>query len=256
MDYVRTVDLDTLGRDRFEYQVLADTEAAVVIAVGLPPGGEGPARHVHRGDQLFYVLRGELTVELGEVDQRAPADSMVFIPEGLPHRNANRGTAHEVHLELIVPPPGPGEPLFHAHPDRVGTASRPGVVRPLDAGAFAASEALRGFATQRLATRANGSAHLQLYVAEVQPGASGPDWHIHHFEQLYFILAGELTVDVADQHVVAGPGSLVYLPAGVPHRNTNAGPVAERHIAMLIPEPERGEPFDLGVQFSLTGKEL
>jgi quercetin dioxygenase-like cupin family protein len=157
---------------------------------------------------------------------------------------------------VIVPPPRRGEPLFHAHPERVGTATQPGAVRSLDAGAFAGSANLRGFATQRLATRANGSEHVQLYVAEVQPGASGPDWHIHHFEQLYFILAGELTVDVADQHLVAGAGSLVYLPAGVPHRNTNAGTAAERHIAMLIPEPRPGEPFDLGVQFALTGREL
>jgi quercetin dioxygenase-like cupin family protein len=256
MDYVRTVDFDAFPADRFDYQVLADTEAAVILAIGLPPGGEGPPRHVHTGDQLFYVLRGELTVELGEAEHRVPPDSMVFIPAGLPHRNTNRGSAHEVHLEMIVPPPHRGQPLFHPHPERVGTADQPGVVRALDTAAFAESANLKGFATQRLATRSNGSGHVQLYVAEVQPGASGPDWHIHRFEQLYFILAGELTVDVADQHVVAGAGSLVYLPAGVPHRNTNAGAVAERHIALLIPEPGPGEPFDLGVQFALSGKEF
>jgi len=56
-----------------------------------------------------------------------------------------------------------------------------------------------------------------------------------------------------DRHV-AEPGTLVVLPAGVPHRQWNEGRVPERHLALLSPAPEPGRPLDVGVKLEATGE--
>jgi mannose-6-phosphate isomerase-like protein (cupin superfamily) len=48
--------------------------------------GEGPL-HVHyREDEGFWILEGELTVEVGEERIKAGPGSFVFGPKGVPHR--------------------------------------------------------------------------------------------------------------------------------------------------------------------------
>ena len=52
----------------------------------LEPEGEAPL-HVHyREDEGFWVLEGEVTVEVGEEKIKASAGSFVFGPKGVPHR--------------------------------------------------------------------------------------------------------------------------------------------------------------------------
>jgi quercetin dioxygenase-like cupin family protein len=73
-------------------------------------------------------------------------------------------------------------------------------------------------------------------------GSTGFPRHIHSFDQFYFVLDGTLTIEVANRRYEADKYDLVVLPAGVPHRNWNAGPGVERHIALLVPEPDAGAP--------------
>jgi mannose-6-phosphate isomerase-like protein (cupin superfamily) len=258
VEYVRTVDVGAFAPDRFDWQVLADTESCVAICASSPPGSGGPAHHIHRSDQLYYVLEGELTVQLGDEEHTAGPDTVVFIPAGLPHHNINRGAEPEVHLDLIVAPPGRGEPLATPYDEAAhgGTAHGTPYLQPVDPQGFAEAGELAGFALQPLASRRTGSEDIRMYAAQIQPGGRGPSWHIHDVDQMYFILGGCLTVEVAHKRYEAGPGSLVLLPAGVPHRNWNAGDEPERHLAMLVPEPPQGQPLDLGVEFALTGEEF
>jgi mannose-6-phosphate isomerase-like protein (cupin superfamily) len=94
---------------------------------------------------------------------------------------------------------------------------------------------------------------MSLYVGIVEPGGSGPDTHVHHFDQFYYVLDGTLTVEVGFDRFTAGPHTLVVLPAGVPHRQWNEGAEPERHLTLLVPEPLPGEPWDIGVEFAATG---
>lgn len=80
-------------------------------------------------------------------------------------------------------------------------------------------------------------------VAQVGAGGAGPPMHLHTFDQLFFVLEGELQVEVALQRVVAPRHSLVVLPAGVPHTQWNDGPGTEVHLAVLVPAPLPGEPI-------------
>jgi len=104
-----------------------------------------------------------------------------------------------------------------------------------------------GFAYQSLADRSTGCRSLRLNLLQVQPGAGSPDFHIHAFAQLYVILDGEMTIDVGRARLRAPRHSIVCLPPGVVHRNFNASNAVERHISLLVPEPQQGEIFDYAV---------
>jgi quercetin dioxygenase-like cupin family protein len=93
---------------------------------------------------------------------------------------------------------------------------------------------------------------ISLYVGEVAPGAAGPGLHVHEFDQFYYVLSGALNVQVGLESSVARPGTLVTLPAGVPHRQWNEGAEIERHLALLVPSPTPGKPLDVGVSLALS----
>jgi quercetin dioxygenase-like cupin family protein len=116
-------------------------------------------------------------------------------------------------------------------------------------------EPLPGFAMQRMLRRADGSEHVSLYIGSVEPGAGGPGTHVHAFDQFYFVLDGQMTVEVGLERHVADPHTLVVLPAGVPHRQFNEADTTERHITLIVPEPMPGDAaWDVGVTFAATGE--
>jgi quercetin dioxygenase-like cupin family protein len=95
----------------YQGQVLFGGESCQIIATRVPPGVERPPTHVHPSDQIFYIIEGELEIELGSATVSARAGESVFIPAGLPHHNRNTATTAEVHLEVIAPGVTAGIPL-------------------------------------------------------------------------------------------------------------------------------------------------
>jgi quercetin dioxygenase-like cupin family protein len=72
----------------------------------LPPGSPGPRAHRHlHHDEVFYVLSGELTIQIGEAVSRAEAGSFVVVPRGAAHRPSNP-SAEPVHVLLLFSPAG------------------------------------------------------------------------------------------------------------------------------------------------------
>ena len=64
----------------------ADTGRAYSLVEATFEPGQGPRPHVHPAqDEAFYVLRGELTVYVGDRSFVAAAGSFVFGPRGVPH---------------------------------------------------------------------------------------------------------------------------------------------------------------------------
>jgi mannose-6-phosphate isomerase-like protein (cupin superfamily) len=219
-------------------------DSCIAICSRVPPGHHGPKLHTHPADQFYYVMSGEMNLQLGTDIFKVGPETLVFIPQGTPHCNWNTSAAEEVHFEFIVPAPAEGVPLVSpAEPRKVEDAAS--LIRPLKREAFASG----GFAVQQLAGRASGSSHVAFNIAQVQPGASGPDSHIHSFDQLYYVIEGTMQVEVGLKRFTAGPNTLVVLPAGVVHRNWNEGPGVERHIALLVPEHKQGEPVGHPVRF-------
>ena len=230
---------------------LYKSDSALIIGSLVGAGGCGPGQHVHEfSDQMYYVTAGTMKVQLGaEVFDVGP-ESLVWIPQGVPHHNWNTGDDDELHFEVLAPVPFVSQPI--ATPTNSTDAKGRGYfVRTLDEVGF--TEAMPKFHTATLLGRSDGSEHVSLYVGQVDPGGAGPDTHIHRFDQYYYVLEGELTVEIATDALAVHPGELAVIPAGVPHRQYNAGSVTERHLTLLVPEPLPGEPWDIGVDFTATG---
>ena len=65
---------------------------------------DGPPLHVHKAeDEAFYVLEGELRVQVGERIIHGTAGAFVFIPKGTAHTFAKAGTEPARMLVIISP---------------------------------------------------------------------------------------------------------------------------------------------------------
>ena len=63
-----------------------ETSGAVALLEITEWPGAAPPRHIHhREDELFYVLEGELTVEVDGRAYPAPAGTLAFVPRGTAH---------------------------------------------------------------------------------------------------------------------------------------------------------------------------
>ena len=68
-----------------------------------PPGG-GPPLHIHHNeDETFYILEGELTMQVNEEIFSASAGTSVFLPKGIPHTFRNFGSQRTKSLALLSP---------------------------------------------------------------------------------------------------------------------------------------------------------
>ena len=113
-------------------------------------------------------------------------------------------------------------------------------VRTVDFAAFPAGE--RG--EQRLVGREYGAQGCNIRCIQVPLGGGSPAGrHSHVFEQIYYIISGTMDLEIAGEQLTAGPGSTVFIPAGVPHRNWNGGTNVVVHLALMVPEPEPGQPI-------------
>ena len=97
---------------------------------------------------------------------------------------------------------------------------------------------------QRLLDHSNGARTCTMSCIRTPAGAGSPEGlHTHAVDQLFYILSGVMSIEVAGEAFEAGPSSLVVFPAGVPHRNWNAGSEATIHLAISAPVPDPSVPF-------------
>jgi quercetin dioxygenase-like cupin family protein len=90
----------------------------------------------------------------------------------------------------------------------------------------------------------SGATSCSVSCIKTPPGDGSPaGMHTHAVDQLFYILSGTMNLEIAGQSYVAGPGTLVVFPAGVPHRNWNGSHEATIHLAFNSPLPDPSEPF-------------
>jgi quercetin dioxygenase-like cupin family protein len=66
-------------------------------------------------------------------------------------------------------------------------------------------------------------------------------YHLHHAEdEAFYVLEGELTVIRDGEKIIAGPGSYVFLPRGVPHGFRNNSDKSSKVLIHVIPGGEVG----------------
>jgi mannose-6-phosphate isomerase-like protein (cupin superfamily) len=72
--------------------------------------------------------------------------------------------------------------------------------------------------------------------ARVPPRTPGPGWHVHSREdEAIYVTSGVLTVDVGSQRHQVGPGSLIWLPRGIPHTFGNLSGEPVSTVGVITP---------------------
>ena len=73
-------------------------------------------------------------------------------------------------------------------------------------------------------------------IITIAPRRDGPEAHTHRDEDdSFYMLEGELTFTVDGEEVVAGPGTFVLVPPGVPHTFANRGDQPARFVNVHAP---------------------
>jgi mannose-6-phosphate isomerase-like protein (cupin superfamily) len=193
-----------------------------------------------RADHIYFVISGQLALQLAEHEMRVDAGTLVRVPQGAQHCAWNPAEGATLYLEIIAPAYRRHE--FETHAVADDSIELAQVVQKDIRSRSEVSK--KGFDYKFLANRALGSGHVAINIATVQPGHQGPDYHIHTFDQFYFVLRGQLTIDVGFERHEAGPLSLVVLPAGIIHRQRNEGREPEEHLSIITPEPAADRRLD------------
>src|SRR5216683_673815 len=125
-------------------------------------------------------------------------------------------------------------------------------LRQVDQGALAAAGAGERF-SQWLLDQKSGAQHCSInYIRTPAGGGSPAGMHTYVVDQIFYILSGTMSLEIEDKPYEAGPGTLVFFPAGVPHRNWNGGNKPTVHLAFNVPMPDPKVPFAIPVESAAT----
>jgi mannose-6-phosphate isomerase-like protein (cupin superfamily) len=104
--------------------------------------------------------------------------------------------------------------------------------------------AASGRVTEYLLDTDSGLETVGINLIRTPPGDGSPvGLHTHIVDQIFYVLAGLMNVEIHREQYQVGPGHLVVFPAGVPHRNWNEGAEATVHLAINTPLPSPDLPF-------------
>jgi mannose-6-phosphate isomerase-like protein (cupin superfamily) len=81
-----------------------DTGGAYSLLEAIVMGG-GPPQHIHKAEEeAFYVLEGEVNIQIEDQTIRGAAGSFVLIPRGTVHTFWNAGSTPAKLLGIVSPP--------------------------------------------------------------------------------------------------------------------------------------------------------
>jgi quercetin dioxygenase-like cupin family protein len=220
---------------------------------GVPARAAGPPLHHHDFDEAFVVLEGEVTFALGDELVTRRAGEIAFAPRGVPHTFANQSGADARQVIVITPAgferyfdriaanaagvdPPPSAALGWPEVVKVGPqiGDRRPAPRPADSGSRSSASA-GAFATRVLVRSEESGDAVALVENTVPAGWPGTPLHHHAFDEAFYVLDGELTLQVGDQVVVRRPGDVVFAPSGVPHAVANPGDRPARYLLVCTP---------------------
>jgi quercetin dioxygenase-like cupin family protein len=93
----------TFKRVELQRHDLAIPDREAVVARGEFPAGAGAPKHTHPGDEIGYVLEGELVVEMeGKPALKLKAGDTFFVPAGQIHSAKNTGKSAAAVISTYV----------------------------------------------------------------------------------------------------------------------------------------------------------
>ncbi len=96
----------SIGGDRVTVKGVADVHGVgfALIDYRAAPGIPGPPLHVHDAiDEGWYLLEGQLDVQVGDERRRVSAGSFLLVPHGVPHTFANGGDGWARWIGVLSP---------------------------------------------------------------------------------------------------------------------------------------------------------
>ncbi len=93
-----------------------------IVEITAPPGLEVPLHVHHRDDEGFWILEGDITVDVGDATIEAQAGDYVFGPRDIPHRYT---VGNDGCRMLFIMVPGGLEDLIRATSEPAPTRTLP-----------------------------------------------------------------------------------------------------------------------------------
>ena len=190
----------------------------------VPPRWEGPPLHRHDFDEAFYVLEGELTFQVGERLSAARPGELAFAALGVPHALANLSDESARYLLVRTPAGlayGSAAETIVTGP-RIGGPAPPAAPRPRAR-------------VNVLLRSADSGGRVAVMDNSIGTAGAGPPFHHHAFDEAFYVVDGELTFRLGDELATAGPGELVFAPAGAPHTFANLSGAEARVLIVCTP---------------------
>jgi quercetin dioxygenase-like cupin family protein len=103
----------------------------------------------------------------------------------------------------------------------------------MHAGVVRGEETIR-YPSDEIHLRGVGHGNVQV-VEYLSTDRDGSPRHTHEWDEIEVVISGEVEFTVGDDVTTCGPGSVQYLPAGVPH--TVRVPVGEARVLMVTIGP-------------------
>jgi len=188
----------------------------------------------HAEDRFFYVVEGLLNFTAGDQALRAATGALVTIPRGTPYTLANTGKAAAAVVMLSTPAEG--------STSTTATTLQPHVLRP---GAGKKVSVAGDVYTLKIGggQTSNAFAMFEFHV----PTGGGPPPHIHSREdEAFYILEGELRLDVDGQSIIAPQGSFVIACKGSKHFFRNDAAAPARTLTLVWPAGFENFLFEAG----------
>jgi quercetin dioxygenase-like cupin family protein len=76
---------------------------------------------------------------------------------------------------------------------------------------------------------------LSVTEIEMPPHNAGPPLHIHDFDEVFYVLEGELIFQVEDELVTKAVGEVLFAPRNVPHALANHSESPARYMLVCAP---------------------
>lgn len=251
---IRTADVSPLSQGAVSEILGGPTNGsdnAYLLYTRIAPGARGPALFALPVEHYYVVLSGTMRVQIGTDTFTAEPMTAVVIPADVPHTVWNADTEPEAHLEVIAPAPSRDlmSMVRPAQPRRLENAAQ--YIRRINVPP--AKDLKPGLNGQVFTNRTMGSANT-LRLDSTMPGSGGPATHVHRFQQVYFFVEGSTTIMYGADKRKASKNDIVILAPAVVHTNANESGAPERHLTLLLPQPDDGAPADIEFEMKAPGR--
>jgi quercetin dioxygenase-like cupin family protein len=222
-------------------------DAISVVENTLPARWDGPPLHHHGFDEAFYVVDGELAFQLGDALFTAGPGALAFAPGGVEHTLANLGDAPARYVLLCTPAGFEGyfarlaaeaageDPPPWALAPTPPVTTLGGQIGEREDLASATPIAPAGGRIDVLVRGEQNGGRIAVMENRVGTGFGGPRLHHHDFDELFWVLEGELTFQLGDEVFTRRAGELAFAPRGVHHTFANHSGAEARTLIACTP---------------------